>query len=288
MANPANNWIQRYQQDQNYQNWVTNTWGDKAYGADGVVDHRTHAGIVRSYGNAQLPRRCAGPYDRRWNSRHNANNAGVHCCSKWRNGFMGDNVNEDNNLHDCGHGFFGNPEQMNAADLEPPPPPPPPVPAWMVALQGYGAFDKQIGDVNIHLVSGADFIAMDLDGKFGEIYDIYLNVCGDYPVGTEVPEADVCHRCSALFNGNMAHLPEDPQVIANITKKLNNFYYELHRRFRTNYNYSLRKFKDEFIRLCNTISNAAAVGGNKNKKSRRFLRQRVNKTRRRTTRRRRN
>ena len=125
--NNAQSFITRYRQDNDYRNYIDARWGERAYfgAAPDVVDNRTRDGIVEGWG-----RKCTGQRQKRINSRHNAKNRGINCCSKFRNGEMAFSLDDNRQgQEDCGWGWTGRPVNIDPDEYKLTVDHPPP--AWM-------------------------------------------------------------------------------------------------------------------------------------------------------------
>lgn len=145
----ANDFIHMYRTNPAYRQWVDRTWGRRAYNAErgNILDRKTEAGIRSSYGDSAHPRKCTGEQKWTGDSRHNAKaKRSVKCCSKWQNGQMADAVNATTE-EDCGYGWTGRPENMDATELVMPPPPPRPDRAW---IEEFRTFDDKHGTVSYY------------------------------------------------------------------------------------------------------------------------------------------
>jgi hypothetical protein len=269
MSNPnANAFISKYRSDTDYQAWIESQWGKRAFNFNNsILDGKMVAGIHNSFGIKPVPRKCTGSQIWTGPSRHNAKAQGVVCCSKWKNGQMGDGVDEWTKIkegEDCGYGWNGRPEKMDANDLVMPPRPPPSERAWIKELLTFGKIDNLPTLNNLALKSGAEFLALDLNSKISEFLTILtcLN-----------PTHHSCEDIIETFKQNSHIVVKVERDV--ISEQLDRLFYDLHRDVLSKKKNS-KSIKSEFYinfeLLCNTLDNKLTdydlKGGNIQKKSR--------------------
>ena len=103
--------IQRYNEDTRFKNFIDEKWGEHAFKPQkkaGLLAQKMRDGITTSWGKI-----CTGKKIEMRNSRHNAKKKGVHCCSKFSNGQIADDVEDPSKPEACGYGWSGNAQDWN-------------------------------------------------------------------------------------------------------------------------------------------------------------------------------
>ena len=194
---PHNYFMQNYRENPQYQAHITRVWGDRAYDERPTsdLDGRTMFGIQNGFGY-----QCSGSYMKRYNSRHNAENNGASCCSKFRNGQAAFNIKGAPEFRigngpgasrneDCGFAWTGRREDWNhdLLDMTTRIAPPDRV-AQVRLLQA-----KSIFGTDIDLVSGDVFANWDIYEQLEHLQSIYTSICGGaigQTIGSDGPFAD--------------------------------------------------------------------------------------------------
>lgn len=288
----AHDFINMYRQNANYQNWTDRVWGKRAYDSrpQAAIDAKTEAGIRSSYNGSAHPRKCTGEQKWTGSSRHNAKDKGMRCCSKWQNGQMADDVNAKTG-EDCGYGWTGRPESMEATELEMPLPPPRPERAWM---KEFRTFDDKHGTVSYyHPDRGSRkesslvvFVPHEAEESRAEESCAGGSCAQEQPAmeialmnGTEFMGLNFaekiqqfwllysslcvddyrgdCIRCNHIITRYQNH---PPQTSPRFLEMIDRIYYDLHREVEKKQTINVKKFKDIFLRLCNHLENELSGG----------------------------
>ena len=207
MAAHSGRFIQRYTQDADFRNGIDGAWGDQAYPPIKRVDYLsnpTRIGIHTSYGDAAVPRMCTGVRRALFGSRHNAAAAGALCCSKFKNGQMGSNVDEGgaDEAEICGFAWTGAPTAMTHEEVNNPQPPP--VAAGRGAANRAAAAanpdqeGRQRGDMEAQINAREERRRLYEEGRYGRIT----------PANRRREEARIRNRNAGLPQGLWGHVAQ--------------------------------------------------------------------------------
>ena len=281
---------QRYRQDSDYQGHIEKVWGARKYDTRPQVDidKLTEFGIDNGWGG-----KCAGNMIRTGNSRHNAADAGVLCCSKFRNGQVAFNLPGPKNgiNEDCGYGWSGRMEDWDADELQlirvraPP--------AWMDAFLRLE--DKPLLSCEENLLSGSDFAKMAVSEQLLHLLEIQRCICfsdaAPFGQGEHVPEhlERICTTCNQqilnfIDNVNSYAPPIQIDECRTIITEIFTLYSQLHniasRMQGISAKKGLRKFTKDFLRLCNNLVQEGGLKRKRKSKTKNLRKYKYNKTKR--------